>query len=91
LVDFAQQAKNKPKTSRNTSNYVGVFQYNDRWGASISVDGRVISLGTFDSKLEAAKARWYAEQEHGFHKNHGRLLPRSRKFSLKNVDYGVDK
>jgi hypothetical protein len=47
------------KQSTNTSGYVGVFRKagRSRWDAQLSVNGRNVRLGSFDTKEEAARAR----------------------------------
>lgn len=42
--------------SNNTSGYRGVHSYNDRFRVSIRIYGKTISLGTFKTSIEAAKA-----------------------------------
>jgi len=43
-----------------------------RWQAQIKGDGKLVCLGTFDTKEEAAAARQAANEKYGYHKNHGK-------------------
>lgn len=56
----SQNAANsgKRKNPKNTSEYKGVFLFNPkpRWVAAIKVNNKKITLGFFDTELEAAKA-----------------------------------
>lgn len=73
-VDKFDSAKNKPMQKNNTSGVVGVNFYKPtgKWVAKISVNGKRITIGYFDSIDEAASARRNAEIEFSYHKNHGR-------------------
>lgn len=72
-------ATNQTLSSTNTSGFVGVWQENKcecckrggKWKARIQVKGRVISLGTHDSKKQAIAARAAANIKYKFHNNHG--------------------
>lgn len=59
------QAYNQKQQSNNTSGRTGVYFREDRrntpWQASISVGGKLIALGAFNSYDEACKAREEAE------------------------------
>lgn len=59
----------------NTSGFSGVSYRKDtrKWVAKITVDSKVLWLGTtFTTLEEAVTARKEAEVLHGFHENHGR-------------------
>jgi len=73
-VSNQENAKNAKMPVTNTSGYVGVYRYEPRnkWRAAIGVSGKVKTIGYFDSKEEAYKARMKAEVEYGFHPQHGR-------------------
>lgn len=73
-VPQRDQAANMPKQRNNTSGTTGVSwnKSSQRWYAYIKRNGRVASLGFFQSKLAAISARKSAEQSLGFHVNHGR-------------------
>jgi hypothetical protein len=73
-VSRAENLKNMTMRRDNTSGVAGVTWKKEtgRWNASIFTDGKRRHLGYYDSIAEAANARAAAEQEYGFHKNHGR-------------------
>jgi len=60
------------KSKTNKTGVIGIRKRNNWWYAQIGVNNEVIFLGKFKSKKEAARARFAAELEHGFHINHGR-------------------
>lgn len=73
-VTHAENMKNVKLRSDNKSGVVGVFWETraGKWCARIEVNGSVKSLGYYDDKEEAAKARMKAEIKYGFHENHGK-------------------
>ena len=73
-VDSFDSAKNKPLQRNNTSGVVGVRLYkpNGKWVATISNKGKKITIGYFDKKDDAIKARRDKEIEFSYHSNHGR-------------------
>lgn len=75
-VSHTENARNQKMHSTNTSGIMGVTYRKDsgRWRARIKVDGKMISLGTYASKSDAAKARLKAEEEYGYHDLHGATL-----------------
>ena len=76
LVDVGKGQKNKKLYASNSSGVPGVrLRDNGRkWRASISYNGRRISLGDFDTKRDAIIARKNAEMRYGFHPNHGKTF-----------------
>ena len=72
-VNTATNAMNKPKSKRNTSGVTGVFKHTQtgRWQAQIRSNRKSIHLGSFDVLEDAVLARKTAEENYGFHKNHG--------------------
>jgi len=74
LTDSSGNMKNKPKYKNNKSGSVGVRRRSDngKWQAYIGVDGKLISLGTFNCITAAVIARKAAEVRYGFHANHGK-------------------
>jgi hypothetical protein len=59
LATHSQNQYNKGKTKRKTaSRYIGAFFFKDRgkWFSAISVNGKKIFLGYFDSEIDAARA-----------------------------------
>lgn len=57
----SQNVFNQGMNPRNTSGYTGVMKAGKRWFAGIGVDNKLIRLGTFETKEEAAKVRREAE------------------------------
>lgn len=62
----SEQARNRRKSSKNTSGYVGVGWKKDRdkWSATITVNKKVKHLGYFENKIDAINARRKAEDEY---------------------------
>lgn len=65
---ISENNRNQKISARNTSGKVGVTFYRrtSQWRAWISLNGRVKSLGYFQSREEAIKARIEAENAEGF-------------------------
>lgn len=68
----AINCKNMPMPCTNTTGHVGVIKKGRRWAAQIEVDNKYVYLGRYATKEEAAAARRDAEDQYGFHPNHGR-------------------
>lgn len=51
-------------SSLNTSGVTGVYRRGKRWQAAITVNGKQINLGYFDTKYEATAARKAAEHKY---------------------------
>lgn len=76
-VSRMDNCRNIRKAKNNTSGITGVGidkRYN-KWCAKIQIHGRNKSLGYFDNIFDAACARILAQQQYGFHKNHGSDRP----------------
>lgn len=58
----------------NKSGVQGVYRHCNRWVATIRTNGKQIDLGRFINLEDAASCRRKAEQEYGYHPNHGRTL-----------------
>lgn len=73
-VSHAENMRNLPVTSANSSGVIGVWYVVKRgkWGAQIVRDGQNIFLGHYDNEREAKIARRAAEKALQFHNNHGR-------------------
>ena len=73
VVERTQNAMNLSKSKRNVSGVTGVFKHSQtgKWQAQIRVGRKSIHLGSFESFDNAVTARRKAEEQHGFHKNHG--------------------
>lgn len=74
VVDHATNQRNLKRRSDNSSGFVGVglHKQTQKWRAYITLDGKMKSLGLYDSKGEAVQARLVAQKKAGFHPNHGR-------------------
>lgn len=73
VVQRAHNAMNLSKSKRNSSGVTGVFKHTQtgRWQAQIRIKRKSIHLGSFESFDDAVAARKKAEDQHGFHQNHG--------------------
>lgn len=73
-ADHAENARNQKTSARNSTGVLGVSydKARGKYFACIRANGRSISLGRFTSIEEASAARKQADEEHGFHQNHGR-------------------
>jgi hypothetical protein len=73
-VTSHENNKNAKRPHTNRSGVVGVslLKKTGEWYASVSVNHKTISLGSFKTLGEAAVARKAAEIKYGFHDNHGR-------------------
>ena len=74
LATILEQSQNKALNRLNRFGTPGVFREADskRYRARITVSGKRMNLGTFDTIEDAAFARKAAERRYGFHPNHGR-------------------
>jgi hypothetical protein len=77
LRDTTQQSNNKNASKRkdNTSGVVGVSwnKRNEKFVANININGLQKHLGYFKNKKDAIKTRKNAEEQHGYHENHGKI------------------
>jgi len=64
-ADANTQAVNTTKRKDNTSGFVGVYKNGNNWGSKLNWKKKVIQIGTFKTKLEAAIARDNYIVEHG--------------------------
>jgi len=65
-VSQRENVLNKSIRKDNTSGYTGVVSFKDKWRATISDNGKRISLGDFENIEDAAKARLEAEKKLGY-------------------------
>ena len=77
LATRSENGKNQKRHSNNTSGVSGVCWRKDSgsWRVRITVDGEMIRLGSYKDKEEAIRIRRAAEEEYGFHINHGTDRP----------------
>lgn len=73
-VSQHENNKNMPIQKSNRSGFVGVilFKPTGNWMSYIDVNKKRVHLGYYKNLSDAVKSRVDAEQEHGFHTNHGR-------------------
>ncbi len=96
LVSYQDNRRNMPLYARNKSGVCGLIwdKQRERWRVYITVEQKRIELGRFDDKLSAVAARKTAEQQHDFHRNHGkrgdysgtRAADRAGKIHLRHKD-----
>lgn len=72
--DHSNNARNRAISSNNTSGCMGVYWHNKakKWGAKITHEHKLYSLGLFNDYEEAVRERKIAEEKFGFNSNHGR-------------------
>jgi hypothetical protein len=73
-VDHAINGRNARLSSSNRSGCAGVRWHppSNKWESRIGVNHKLISLGCHDTFEGAVQARKAAEEQYGFHRNHGR-------------------
>lgn len=73
LATVAENRRNYPKSSRNTSGVTGVYwdKTYKKWVAKICVNHKRLTIGYFHDFNSAVAARKSAEKHYRFHKNHG--------------------
>lgn len=73
-VSQGENNRNMPKQTNNSSSAVGVSLHKPtgKYRAYISIKGKAKHLGLFESVAAASAAREKANQEFGYHQNHGR-------------------
>lgn len=76
VVGNRENHKNMRAYASSKSGITGVnwCAANGKWHARIKVEGKNIHLGYFDCLDDARSAREAADNQHGFHENHGRRL-----------------
>lgn len=73
-VSHRDNSRNTKLRSDNTSGVMGVYWIakSQKWEVRVGMRGSSIFLGRYDCIHEAAKARQAANEQYGFHQNHGR-------------------
>lgn len=71
-VSNIENQRNKSLGINNTSGYLGISAYRNKWRAQIYVKGKLTLLGDFLKLSSAVEARKQAEMEQDYHANHGR-------------------
>lgn len=73
VVNFSDNVKNTGLQKRNKTGHTGIYiNKQGRYFVNVRHQGRTIYLGSFDTLDEAIPIRKKAEQEYGFHSNHGK-------------------
>jgi hypothetical protein len=72
-VDRIENCRNQAVRKNSAAGVLGVNRTGGKWRAYISVGGKPKHLGVFDDFKDAVAARKSAEQDFGYHANHGRL------------------
>lgn len=67
----ADNKKNRPIQSNNTSGFNGVSKYMNKWKAQIKINGKYLFLGYYETNFAAAYARHSANVKYGFSRRHG--------------------
>jgi hypothetical protein len=65
LATRSENSRNRVLQNNNTSGLRGVTKHRKRWVAQISIDGKTVNLGTFDTKQEASEV--YLQKYHEMH------------------------
>jgi len=73
VVTAIDNSRNAKLRSDSSTGVTGVSWHSSakKWRAHISVKGKQVSLGVFQKKEDAIKARAAASVDFGFHENHG--------------------
>ena len=74
-VTNMENQQNRTLQSNNTSGVDGVNWHSKQrmWNTRITVNGKRIHIGCFNTSEEAIRAKKHAEKLYGFHANHGKL------------------
>lgn len=85
LCTRQENNRNKNLLSSNKSGVSGVYWYkkNKKWKAQVTINNKVIYLGTFDNKNDAIYARLKAEQKY-----YGDFAPQRHLFDQYNINGG---
>jgi len=72
-VTAMENQRNRSLNKNNTSGFNGVrwVTRDKMWMSRIKINSKYIHLGYFDTLIDAVAARIRANNEHGFHPNHG--------------------
>lgn len=62
--DNSKNGMNRKKQKNNTTGITGVYKWDDKWLASIKINGKQINLGIYIKKEDAIKARKEAEEKY---------------------------
>jgi len=56
VVNHSQNVRNQKKRKNCTSKYVGISHSKYSWKARITIDGKTLNLGSYDTEEEAVEA-----------------------------------
>lgn len=73
-VTHSGNMRNRRIGKNNKSGFIGVHYHKatKKWASALSVDGKILHLGVFDTVEKAAEERMKASIKYGYHINHGR-------------------
>lgn len=71
-VNRAENCRNLALRSDNKTGYIGIRWAKGAFQASITLNGKPVHLGRFNSIDEAVRVRCAAQAQAGYHPNHGR-------------------
>lgn len=73
-VTKSDNRRNTRVSSRNKTGAVGVHKHQGRFAVTaVNQSGQQLWIGSFETIDQAVQARKRAEEEHGYHENHGRV------------------
>lgn len=71
LREVSNEENSRNAVANHLYGISGVFKRGERWGSRITVSGKIITLGTFDTYEQAVSERLKANIAYGFSDRHG--------------------